>query len=345
MLRSQLRSTILSRGVETLILFPFVHCLSKSRLLWIVPPLLMASAAAQSPVAVGELFASETTAHGPVLLTGAGMEVDSGSQLTAGKSVATLRLTRGGEVRICPDSSLSVSAVDTGPAPPGTDRELMLAMDTGSLELDYPLNDLADTLITPDFKLMLAGPGVFHFALGVTNRGDTCVKPLRGNSASIIVTEMTGSAVYQIKPDEAVMFGNGKLNERTPLIGSCGCPRPLPVMEAEKTPEPTKAAPEKNSVDSALNIVPPQPDAGSPPPQGVHVEVEAPLVFHGDQASQQPYVIAKVKFSALPNVFSPQENLKPVVLKPGKGEVSQEGKKKKGFFGRIKGFFASLFHH
>lgn len=310
-----------------------------------MPPLLLASAAAQSPVPVGELFASETTAHGPVLLTGSGMAVDSGSQLTAGKSVATLRLARGGEVRICPNSSLSVSAVDNGPAPPGTDRELMLAMDTGSLELDYPLNDLADTLITPDFKLMLAGPGVFHFGLGVTNRGDTCVKPLRGNSASIIVTEMMGSGAYQIKPDEAVTFANGKLNQRTPLIGSCGCPGPLPVMEAEKPLEPAKTTAEKDSVESAVNIVPPQPDAGQPSPDAVHVQLEAPLVFHGDQASQQPYAIAKVKFSALPNVFSPQENLKPVVLKPGKGEVSQEAKKKKGFFGRIKGFFASLFHH
>lgn len=279
------------------------------------------------------------------MLAGTGMEVDSGSQLTAGKSVATLRLARGGEVRVCPDSGLSVSAVDNGPTPPGTDRELMFAMDTGSLELDYPLNDLADTLITPDFKLMLAGPGVFHFAVGVTNRGDTCVKPLRGNSASIIVSEMTGSAVYQIKPGEALMFGNGKLNERTPLIGSCGCPRPLPVLEAEKTPEPAKPARAEDAAQAALNIVPPQPDAGQPSPDAVHVQLEAPLVFHGDQASQQPYAIAKVKFSALPNVFSPQENLKPVVLKPGKGEVSQEGGKKKGFFGRIKGFFASLFRH
>lgn len=322
-----------------------MRCLSKSRWLWIVPPLLLASASAQSPV-VGELFASETTAHGPVLLAGTGMEVASGSQLTAGKSVATLRLARGGEVRICPNSSLSVSTVDNGPAPAGTERELMLAMDTGSIELDYPLNDLADTLITPDFKLMLAGPGVFHFGMGVTNRGDTCIKPLRGNSAGIIVAEMTGSSVYQIKPDESVMFGNGKLNERAPLVGSCGCPRPLPILEAEKTPEPPKTAPEKNSADSALNIVPPRPDASSPPPEGTHVEVEAPLVFHGDQASQpQSYAVAKVKFSALPNVFSAQENSRPVVLKPGKGEVSQEAKKKKGFFGKIKGFFASLFHH
>jgi len=127
---------------------------------------LVFPAVAQSPGVIGELFASETSAHGPVLLAGAGMEVSSGSQLTAGKSVATLRLARGGEVRICPESGISVSAVQNGPQTPGTDRELMLAMDAGSVELDYPLNDLADTLITPDFKLMLAGSLVTRAAAG-----------------------------------------------------------------------------------------------------------------------------------------------------------------------------------
>lgn len=303
---------------------------------------LVSAAGAQSPATIGELFASETSAHGPVLLAGAGMEVASGSQLTAGKSVATLRLARGGEVRICPESGISVSAVQSGPQTPGADRELMLAMDAGSVELDYPLNDLADTLITPDFKLMLAGPGVFHFALGVTNRGDTCIKPLRGNSASIIVSEMMGSAVYQLKPNEALLFTGGKLSARTPLAESCGCPRPLPVMEAEENREPPKTENKQAPAEAARVNVPATRENLAPPPNSTRVDVEAPLVFKKPKPAE-PEVVAKVRFSALPNVFSAQETQKPVVLKPGKGEVSEKSKKK-GFFGRIGGFFASLFH-
>lgn len=320
-----------------------MYCLLKN--LWFVSTLaivLVPAAGAQSPATIGELFASETSAHGPVLLAGAGMEVASGSQLTAGKSVATLRLARGGEVRICPETGISVSAVQSGPQTPGTDRELMLAMDAGSVELDYPLNDLADTLITPDFKLMLAGPGVFHFALGVTNRGDTCIKPLRGNSASIIVSEMMGSAVYQVKPNEALLFTGGKLSARTPLVESCGCPRPLPVMEAEENQQPPKADNKQPPTEAALVNAPVTTESSAPPPNGTHVDVEAPLVFKKPEPAE-PEVVAKVRFSALPNVFSAQETRKPVVLKPGKGEVSEKGKKK-GFLGRIKGFFASLFH-
>src|SRR5579863_3560200 len=91
------------------------------------------SATAQAPVDIGELFASEPTAQGPVLLAGTGMAVASGSQVAAGKSVATLRLARGGEIRLCPSASLTVSGVQNN-LPPGS-QELMLSMDPGSVEL------------------------------------------------------------------------------------------------------------------------------------------------------------------------------------------------------------------
>jgi len=304
-------------------------------------------AGAQSSQTIGELFASESTAQGPVLLAGTGMSVASGAELAAGKSVATLRLERGGEVRICPNGNMTVSAPQ-GNVQQGN-QELMFAMNGGSVELDYPINDLADTFMTPDFKLMLAGPGVFHFALGVNGKGDTCIKPLRGNSVGIIVSEMIGSAVYQVKPDEAVLFAGGKLSGRGPLVGGCGCPRPPPVMRAEeKPPQPpvetrpavTARTPEAAAVAKADLTAPPP----SLSPDATHVQVEAPLLFRGEQPAEPVYAVARIHFSQLPNTVLAQENSKPVVLKPGKGEVSAKSKENKGFFGRIKGFFAALFH-
>jgi len=302
-----------------------------SNLLAIVTLMFPLLAAAQSSQTIGELFASETTAQGPVLLAGTGMSVASGAQLSAGKSVATLRLERGGEVRICPNGSITVSAPQNNARP--NNQELMLAMDGGSVELDYPINDLADTFITPDFRLMLAGPGVFHFALGVNSQGDTCIKPLRGNSAGIIVSEMLSNSVYQVRPEEAVLFVGGKLSGREPLVGACGCPKPAPVMRAqEKTETPATAR-----ADLTAPLPPVSPDA-------THVQVDAPLLFRGDQPMVPVYAVARIKFSHLPNMFLAQENSKPIVLKPGKGEVSAKSKEKKGFFGRIKGFFAAIFH-
>jgi hypothetical protein len=309
---------------------------SSGKTLWLrLPWLLLFSlpAAAQTATPpVGELFASETTTNGPVLLAGSGMSVASGSQLSAGKAVATLRLTRGGEVRICPRSGLSVTAI------PEHD-ELMLSLGASSAEINYPINDIADTLLTPDFKLMLAGPGVFHFAVGVNSRGDTCIKPLRGNSSGIIVSEAFGNAVYQVKPDEAVVFEGGKLNARVPLSGECGCPAPLPVQRAEvKEESPETAAGSRTAGPPPATAAPPP-----QPPEAVHMQVDAPLVFRADQPPPA-YTIARVRFSSLPNAFLPQENVQATVLNQGKAAVSSKPKEKKGFFGRIKGFFASLFH-
>jgi hypothetical protein len=69
--------------------------------------------------------------------------------------------------------------------------------------------------------------------------------------------------------------------------------------------------------------------------------------------------VAKVQFSTLPNVYFVQEKVDPVVLvekqpevsiKPAKPTVEtpkaveKPKKEKKGFMGRVKGFFGSLFH-
>jgi hypothetical protein len=67
--------------------------------------------------------------------------------------------------------------------------------------------------------------------------------------------------------------------------------------------------------------------------------------------------VAKVQFSSLPNVYFVQEKVDPVVLVEKQPEVSptpvaetskpeeKPRKEKKGFMGRMKGFFGSLFHH
>ena len=297
------------------------------------PPLLLALALAvsaavqgnQAPADVGELFATEATAKGPELLAGTGMNVASGAQASAGKAIATLRLNRGGEIKLCPHSSINASALATG--------GLMLSMNASTVELNYPIDNLFDTLITPDFSLMLVGPGVFHFAVGVSGRGDTCIRPLLGNSSSIIVRETMGNGIYQVRPDEAVLFSGGKLSGRYALTTECGCPAAaVPVTRAANAPKDKPAPP------PAATAPAPQPEPGQ-----VHVQVDAPLVFHGDLPAQPTYAVAKIRFSSLPNVFLPQEKAAATVLTTKTGDVSQKNKEKKGFFGHLKSFFSSIF--
>src|SRR5262249_14674980 len=187
----------------------------------------------------GELFASDAGGQKSVQQVGTGMSVLPGSELSAGIAPATLRLARGGQVRICPRSSLGVNASGQG---------LMLATGTGAIEIDYQLDRQAtDVVITPDFNVMLVGPGTFHFGLGVNKSGDTCVRPLPGNSGELALTELLGTGTYKTQPNEGALFPGGKLDEHQALSGVCGCPASLPVMRAEASPSPTPAPAETSS--------------------------------------------------------------------------------------------------
>jgi hypothetical protein len=283
-------------------------------------------------------------------LAGSGMSVYSGSELTAGIAPATLKLARGGQVRICPHSGLSVTASGEG---------LMLATGAGALEIDYVLNQqAADMLITPDFNVALVGPGTFHFALGVNKKGDTCVKPLAGNASEVTFSELLGTGVYKAGPDQMVVFPGGKLDAKTALTGECGCPPTAPAMRAEVQSGP---APKEEAPKPAEHVAVASNDATSPLPPDkpgqVHVQVDTPFVFSARPAAGRPYSVAKVQFSSLPNVYFVQEKVDPVVLiekqqpevslkanaEPPKAEVKPR-KEKKGIMGRVKGFLGSLFH-
>jgi hypothetical protein len=282
------------------------------------------------------------------------MSVVSGAELSAGIAPATLKLYRGGEVRLCPRTGISVSAGGHG---------LMLATGVGAVEVNYQLTqDSVDVLITPDFNVTLVGPGTFHFSLEVNKKGDTCVKPLAGNASEITFTELLGSGTYKAKANEAAFFPGGKLQQASGFTGDCGCPPAAPVIRAE-TPPPAPAPtpsqpPNPTPAPEHVAVAGSSPPSATPPdhPGQVHVEVDAPFVFSARSAGPS---IARLQVSSLPNVFFVQEQVDPIVLQEKQPEVSsqaaaeppksagtarKEKTEKKGFFGRIKGFFGSLFH-
>jgi hypothetical protein len=307
------------------------------------------NASTQNVPAVGELFASDSSSSSAMQLAGSGMAVYSGSELSAGIAPATLNLARGGKVRICPNSGLNVTASGQG---------LMLATGTGALEIEYELKQqAADVVITPDFNVALVGPGTFHFALGINKKGDTCVKPLAGNAGEITFSELLGTGIYKSGPNQAMVFRGGKLDGKTELTADCGCPAAAPVIRTEAQP---KVNPTGETPKSAERVAVVSDETTSPLPADkpgqVHVQVDTPFVFSARSGSGRPYTVAKVQFSTLPNVYFVQEKVDPVVLVEKQPEVSPKAtaetskleekprKEKKGFMGRVKGFFGSLFH-
>ncbi len=305
---------------------------------------------------IGELFPSDIGAAAEVQPVGTGMPVMTGSELSAGVAPARFRMNRGGQVRICPRSTLTVNSGTAG---------LLFSMGGGAVVLDYRLTHPGtDVLLTPDFNIQLAGPGSYHLAIGVDKNGTTCMKALPGNGSQVTVTELLGTGVYRSKANEAVSFAGGKLSAIAALASDCGCPPAAPTMIAKAQPSPAPVAPlqapplqpgERVPVASPNDATAPLPPDR---PGQVHVQVDAPFVYSakGGGNELKPYSVARVQFSNLPNVFFAQEKVDPIVLNENTVEVSanqgpaaevqpveEKKKEKKGFLGRVKGFFGSIF--
>ena len=256
---------------------------------------LASSGAMQAQNAIGEVFSGDASVRGSVLFSAQGTQVLSGSQVSAGEGSALLKLKRGGQVRICPRTNLSVSADASG-------KQLALGMNVGSMELEYTLTGAADSLMTPDFRLQLISPGNFHLAISVGPSGDTCLRTLPGNDAGVFVAEMMGNDSYQLSPGKSVMFGGGKISRATTAPEVCGCPESKLDMQAGENAAPAAAPGTASAAASSAQVASPeQPEekqplekqaAEAPPAKDqpvAHLEVDSRFVYRGDEAGQDLY--------------------------------------------------------
>jgi len=293
----------------------------------------------QDADAVGEVFASDASVQGSVVFASGGARLLSGSTVSAGTASALVRLKRGGEVRVCPGSSVQVNSVASA-----SQRELVLSLDAGVLETHYSLPAGTDSIVTPDFRITLIGPGEFHVAIGADTHGNTCVQPLAGNNAALIVNELMGDGTYQVKPNQGVYFPNGRVKDAVSQVSGCGCPvvNPQSVVETAEVPKNAGAPQHPETAATPPNVTQPLPPSQS---SDVHVQVDAPLVFSAlspipavqvEQLVRLP--LAPVPWLTLDEVGPPAlvqislqkpEN-KPPEAQPKEKEKEKEKEKKKG---------------
>jgi hypothetical protein len=315
-----------------------------------VPGMSLSAAPAVVPVTGGS---------GAVVL--AGGRIGSGSTVTAGSDTAVLRLSGGGEVRVCPGTTVSVT-------PSQTKRDLMLGLSTGALEAHYILGASADTVLTPDFRILFAGPGEFHYAISADPHGNTCVRSLKGNTSSAIVSELMGDRIYQVRPTEQAVFHSGQIDKvDTDVPLECGCPPPSPLMRAvapfaPNVPDselPAKVriggsetpatAPAVNfsagATTSGTRLSSGPETAPLPPsqPNVVHVQIDAPFVFTAKNRAASASPVPAQAARDLPVDDSParQVHLDTVVEAPPPEKPTKP--EHRSFFRRVKGFFASIF--
>ena len=305
---------------------------------------LSGSTAAITPVSSG---------IGDVIL--AGNRLAAGSAITAGSETTVLQLARGGEVRVCPGTTLSLTASRNG-------EELMMGLSTGSLETHYRLGNTADTLLTPDFRILFAGPGEFDYAISTDSKGSTCVRGLEGNTASAIVSELIGNRVYQVKPGEHTVFHEGNIDSVAHDIPpECGCQAPVPVMraatESHLVPD---TSPGKIALGSEIQAATSLPAAAGEPGDASqistsatrplpapaanepHIELDAPLVFRGKSGkSPENDIPAEIQLAEALPATSPSRSI--VISTPVLPPDSASSRAKRGVLQRVKGFFAALF--
>jgi hypothetical protein len=292
-------------------------------------------------------------ASGPLALAANAASV--GSSFTAGADTAVITLSSGGELRVCPGTTLSIT-------PSQNKHNLLLGMNSGALEAHLQLDASSDTVMTPDFRVLLVGPGEFHYAFSADSQGNTCVRALPGNTASAIVTELMGDRTYQVRATDQLVFRGGQLDRvdmNVPL--ECGCPPPRQVTERAASDSPPNATAEvappamaqrmdspqgEARMGSLPTGTPPQVPAATPVSNEMHVQISAPLVFRA--TGPPPAPVEDVR--ALP-LDTRAHDLSTAALPPAsaqsaraKGTGNSADNHPRGFFHKVGHFFASMFH-
>lgn len=271
-------------------------------------PIALVSTDSKTPGAAASVTGSLEVTEGKALIGTSG-------SVTAGPHTAEVTLPKRGVLRVCASTTVKLAADTTAPA--GDKPGLMMALDRGALEMSFAAGSSADVLLTPDFRILMSGPGAMDLKVRLSQNGDTCIDNAGVNAPYVLVTSVFDAANYLVEPGQRVMFQHGSLqqvvdNEKEP----CGCP-----------PEETKgnAFPMAESAGLA-----PMAKPAAAPAAAANGPTTAPLVYKSAEKSAEPLPAVKAP-AAAPVKATP-------VVEP---KVAKE--KRPGFFGKIGRFFKRLF--
>ena len=303
--------------------------------------LAAAQLAAQSPPAAGTAPATPSSSvfSGPIAIVplddktpGSGAKVTGALEVTSGKAIiaASGAVTSGsgttevllphrGTLRVCASTTVKLAA-DLS-VPPGDTPGLMIALDHGAIEASFATGRSADILLTPDFRILISGPGAVEVKVRLAQHGDTCVDNPGANAPYVLVSSVFDGSVYRVQAGQRVMFQHGSVQEVVDEEKEpCGCP-----------PEPKPGSNEFPLAQSAGLAPMPAPKPSPAHPAGTTGKVVEPLVYKSPSAEPQPAAVtlSEPAGSASPGAAPPQ---KPTAAR-----------KKHGFFRRVGHFFRRIF--
>jgi hypothetical protein len=230
-------------------------------------PPIEAGPIAASPIAIVTLDNKNLDAAAKV--TGA-LEVSEGKavivasgSITSGTETTQVTLPHRGVLRVCASTTVNLAADASVPA--GEVPGLMMAMDHGAVEASFATGNNADILLTPDFRILIGGPGAAEVKVRLGEHGDTCVDNAGINAPYVLVSSVFDGGAYRVQPGQRVMFQHGSLREVVDQEKEpCGCPpaapkgNEFPLAQSEGlAPTPAPAAVTANNGKPQTQPIPP----------------------------------------------------------------------------------------
>jgi hypothetical protein len=280
-------------------------------------------AAVSGPIAIVPLDTQHPDLAAKV--TGA-LEVTQGKAIiaasgtvTSGAATTQVVLPHRGVMRVCAATTVKLAA--DASVPSGDTPGLMMAMDQGAIELSFATGRNSDILLTPDFRILIGGPGAADLKVRLGQHGDTCVDNSGMDAPYVLVSSVFDGGAYRVQPGQRVMFEHGSLhevvdNEKEP----CGCPPPSP------------AAPQGNEFPLAQSEGLAPLATAKPAPVNPAAATTEPLTYSSADHAAKPAADAQAAATPAMNASGDSASVPPPAAK-----------KKPGFFGKIGGFFRRIF--
>ena len=217
-----------------------------------------------------------------------------------------------GLLRVCASTTVKL-AVDSS-VPAGEIPGLLMAMDHGAIEASFATGSNADTVLTPDFRILIGGPGAAEVRVRLGQHGDTCIDNAGVNAPYVLVSSIFDGGAYRVQPGQRVMFQQGSLKEVVDQEKEpCGCPPPAPKNNDFPLAQSEGLAPLPATAPASTKT-------GVAEPQPI-----APLVYKAEEHA--------------PTVMPPEQPAAPAAtVAPAPPAV-----KKPGFFASVGRFFRKLF--
>ncbi len=281
------------------------------------PPAVLPSI---TPIAIVSLDSgipgSAASVTGALQVAGGRAMIAANGTVVSGATTTDVTLPHRGTLRICASTAVKLAADSSVPS--GDAPGLMMAMDHGAIETDFATGRNADILLTPDFRILIGGPGTTNLKVRLGQDGDTCVDNPGPNAPYVLVTSVFDGSLYRIQSGQRVMFEHGSLREVVDQEKeSCGCPPAPAEMKGNDFPLAQS--------EGLAPTPPPKPSpavrASKPAPQ------TAPLVY---SAGATP-------------AAAPQQSASATAAAPNTGTSATHPKKKPGFFSRLGHFFGRIF--